>query len=393
MKKAVIFGAGNIGRGFIGQLLYESDYSTTFIDVNETIISELNSRHCYPLRILADETENDQLIENVDALDARNMELVTRAISEADILATAVGSETLPQIASVIANGLSLRFELSGLPLDILICENLKNAGSILGDLIRKNLSENAYLWAGSKIGFVETSIGRMVPLQTPEMKDGDPLRICCEAYAILPADKNAFRNGIPEICGLQPYSPFSFFVERKLYIHNMGHALTAYYGDAQGLEFIWEAIGDPEIRKSVKSAMLSCADALSEIYHSDINHPEFYHIMKKELYDHVEDLLKRFSNRKLGDTVHRVGRNLRRKLSPDDRLIGALRLCQKAGTTSMELIKGISLALQFSHSDLEMPPEKILTEICGIGSNEAVYKQIIDILQPCVGVLASTQR
>jgi len=56
MKKAVIYGAGNIGRGFIGQLFLESGYHTIFIDVNETLVRELHKRHSYPLRILGTET-------------------------------------------------------------------------------------------------------------------------------------------------------------------------------------------------------------------------------------------------------------------------------------------------------------------------------------------------
>ena len=368
MKKALIYGAGNIGRGFIGQLFFQSGYFATFIDVNETLIDELNKRQSYPLRILEDNADRDLLIKNVKAQDARDRAAAAQHIAEADIMATAVGAEVLPLIAPVIAEGLIRRFELGALPLDILICENLKNAGSVLGGLVRNNLTENTRPWFDSNIGLVETSIGRMVPLQTPELMDGDPLRISVEAYSELPADKEAFRNGIPDIDGLKPYSPFSFYVDRKLYIHNMGHALTAYHGDVLGLEFIWQAIVNPAIKASVRRAMLSSADAIAISYGVD----------KADLYNHVEDLLQRFCNRKLGDTVYRVGRGIRRKLAPEDRLIGALRLCQKAGTDTGDLLRGISLALRFSHSDLDMPPDMALGGICGIDREEDAYKQII---------------
>jgi mannitol-1-phosphate 5-dehydrogenase len=39
-------------------------------------------------------------------------------------------------------------------------------------------------------------------------------------------------------------------------------------------------------------------------------------------LKEHIEDLIQRFKNRVLGDTVYRVGRDLFRKLGPDDRLV-----------------------------------------------------------------------
>ncbi|MCL1992734.1 MAG: mannitol dehydrogenase [Spirochaetes bacterium] len=372
MKKAVIFGAGNIGRGFIGQLFFESGYYTTFIDVNRTLVRDLNNRHSYPLRILEASTgaNTDLLIENVDALDARNIEAITIAVSEADILATAVGAEILPQIALHIANALMRRFELGAMPLNILLCENLKNAGAIASSLIRSNLPASTHPWFDRNVGLVETSIGRMVPLQTPESMDGDPLRICVESYSTLPANKEAFCKKIPEIIGLQAVSPFSFYIDRKLYIHNMGHALAAYHGDTHGMEFIWQAVGHPGIRAAVYSAMCSCADALVISYGAE----------KQELYNHVEDLLHRFANRKLGDTVYRVGRNLRRKLAPEDRLVGALRLCQKAGTPIDQLTAGLALAMRFSSSDLkEMSPETILTEICDISPDEKIYTKIIN--------------
>ena len=53
MKKAVMYGAGNIGRGFIGQLFSESGYEVAFIDVNREIIDQLNRDGQYPVGVLS----------------------------------------------------------------------------------------------------------------------------------------------------------------------------------------------------------------------------------------------------------------------------------------------------------------------------------------------------
>ena len=43
MKQAIMIGAGNIGRGFIGAILSRSGYHVTFADVNMTLIDAINA--------------------------------------------------------------------------------------------------------------------------------------------------------------------------------------------------------------------------------------------------------------------------------------------------------------------------------------------------------------
>ena len=51
--KAVMYGAGNIGRGFIGSLLSQSGYAVTFVDISQMIVENLNQNHSYPIRIVS----------------------------------------------------------------------------------------------------------------------------------------------------------------------------------------------------------------------------------------------------------------------------------------------------------------------------------------------------
>ena len=83
MKKAVIYGGGNIGRGFIGQLFYESGYETAFIDINKELINQLNEKREYPVKFTDNEPEI--IIKNIRGIDGENHAEIADAVAEADI--------------------------------------------------------------------------------------------------------------------------------------------------------------------------------------------------------------------------------------------------------------------------------------------------------------------
>ncbi|NLB46013.1 MAG: mannitol dehydrogenase, partial [Clostridiaceae bacterium] len=183
MKQAVIFGAGNIGRGFIGALLGQAGYRVTFIDVAANLIENLNRSGSYPVRIVSSEGHEDQGVRHVSAIDAHDAEAVAEAVAGADLAATAVGANNLVRIAPALAAGLARRLKKTDAPLNILICENLMHADQVLDRHIKASLDPADHPAFERRIGLVETSIGRMVPIQTLDMQDGDPLRVCVERY------------------------------------------------------------------------------------------------------------------------------------------------------------------------------------------------------------------
>lgn len=342
--KAIMYGAGNIGRGFIGQLLSMSGYEVVFIDVDDNLVAEINIEKRYPIKTVSNDDSFEEWVENVRAVNGKDKAVAAREIASADIVATAVGANILPKIAPVIAQGLALRFENSTEPINIIICENLLGAGAIFKSLIQKELPKRLHSTLDERVGFVEASIGRMVPVMTKEMSGDNILRICVEPYNKLPVDKDAFVGSIPEIVNLQPYSPFDFYVKRKLFIHNLGHAACAYLGQIKGYEFIWQAIADTQIRDSAKQAMMESAAALSK----------HYGLKLQEMEVHIEDLLDRFSNKALSDSVARVGRDTLRKLSPNDRLAGSVHFCKGENLPYSAILKIISAALLFSYTSDE---------------------------------------
>ena len=73
-KTAVMYGAGNIGRGFIGQLFHDSGYEVIFVDVNLEVLSALNEWHAYEQLIIDGETVERREITGVRAVDGRDKE-------------------------------------------------------------------------------------------------------------------------------------------------------------------------------------------------------------------------------------------------------------------------------------------------------------------------------
>ncbi len=386
MKKAVMYGGGNIGRGFIGQVMYQAGYAVSFVDVNKELLATLNEKKEYPVRILKGDSFDEVMVQNVSGIDGNDLDAVSAAIAEADLCATAVGVNVLKFVARPFKEGIVRRFTQGNKkPLDIIICENLIGADEFLKGMIADLMTEDEQVFL-DKVGFVEASIGRMVPIQTDEMKDGNPLRVCVERYDRLPVDKAAFKGEIPEIENLVPYTPFSYYIERKLFVHNMGHATTAYLGQLMGCNEIWESIGIPDVELIALRAMQSSALAMSKKYN----------VPYEDLNNHVENLIYRFSNKQLGDTCARVGGDIKRKLSPNDRMIGAFRLCQEQGVATDYIEAAIAASLLFRREGEEpMSPETILTTVSGFSAEDAVYQRIMNLYdmlankQPLSAILA----
>lgn len=339
MKKAVMYGAGNIGRGFIGQLLSLSGYEVVFLDISDAVIRKLNEDRRYPLRLVSASGAEETWVERVRGVNSMDAEAAAREIASADLLATAVGAAILPRIAPVIARGLRLRWESAGrLPLDIIICENLMNAHKVLETLLLEQLDAGLHGLFHETVGLVEASVGRMVPVATPDMQQGNILRVWAEPYAELPVDAEGFKGVPPDIMGLKPFSPFDFFIARKLYMHNMSHAVLAYLGRLAGHEYIWQASRDARVASVARSALGESAGALARKYGVPLN----------ELAAYSDELMQRFDNPMLGDTAARVGRDPVRKLGRDDRLVGAALLCLEQGVLPEHISAGIAAALRF---------------------------------------------
>jgi mannitol-1-phosphate 5-dehydrogenase len=380
MKQAIIFGAGNIGRGFIGQLYSESGYAVTFVDVDRRLLDTLNERGRYTIRLATNEQTEEMTVGPVRALHAGDLDAVAEAVSRAEIGATAVGAGVLKHIAAAVAAGIARRAEHGiNTPFNLIICENLHGAAAIFREMVLAALLPAHHAYLAAHIGFVDTVIARMVPPLTPEMRTQDPSLIIVEPYKELPVDRASFVGEPPAVVGMIPFASFAFFTDRKLYIHNAGHAVLGYLGYLAGYEYGYEALADDEIYFQARGAMEESALALVRKYRP----------APGALMANIEDLLHRFGNRALGDTILRLGRDPVRKLARSDRLVGAALNALAQGVTPTHLVTGIAAGLCFAHPDDPMAQEvqkglreqgigHVLRAVCGLEPDEPLAGMVV---------------
>ncbi len=371
------FGAGNIGRGFLGQLFFESGYHTLFVDVIPEVVEAINSRKSYPITIIG-EKEYTITVEDISGVLLSDRDKVVKSIEEADIVATAVGAKGVPEVASMLAEGIANRLQKPIItPLNIIICENLPEPRQTFYKEIVSHLPQNLVKLFEKNIGLVEASIGRMVPIMKNKDKQEHPLLVRVEEYCELPVDKDAFKGDIPQIKGLKLCSPFSGYVHRKLYIHNLTHAVCAYLGRLKGYTYIWESVEDKEIRQISKNAGIESAKAINKLDG----------LPYKELIDYIDDLLIRYNNRYLGDQIERVARDPIRKLSPGERLIGSATYCLRAGIEPEHIALGIAAAIYYDGDDessqklkeirTKYGVDEVMKTICKIETTSPLYTQV----------------
>lgn len=317
IKKLVLFGAGKIGRSFIGQLFATAGYEVVFVDINEQIINELNQKQQYKVVIKSNLPGEVILVENVRGVLGTERQAVVAELTTCDLAAVSVGQRGLEAIIPVLAEGIKARRDCEQPPLDIIIAENMRNSDEFIRLGLRKCLEADFPL--DDMVGLVETSIGKMVPIIPDDVVAEDPLIVYAEPYNTLILDKKGFKNPIPDVAGLSPKENIKAWVDRKSFIHNFGHAAAAYGGYIYNSNqtYIFEVLSNLAVKTFVYRAMSQSAAILRQKYPDEFT--------ENDLELHISDLISRFENKALKDTVFRVGCDLKRKLHKDDRIVAPL--------------------------------------------------------------------
>ena len=329
MPTAVHFGAGNIGRGFIGLLLHEAGYDVVFSDVNATLIGLLNSTPSYRV-IEAGAGGSEKTVTGYRGIDSSaDPDALVAAIASADVVTTAVGPNVLRFVAPAIAAGILARPVSAG-ALAVMACENALGATAILREEVLKHAPAEEI---GVRAVFANTAVDRIVPEQT-----GEGLDVLVEPYCEWAVESTPFGSAVPDIPGAHFVPDLAPYIERKLFTVNTGHATTAYHGRLAGHATIAAALGDAAVRSAVEAVLGETAEFLVAKHDFPAAEQQAY----------LQKTLERFSNPAIDDSVERVGRQPLRKLSRHERFVGPAAEIAEAGGSATALLGAMAAALRF---------------------------------------------
>jgi mannitol-1-phosphate 5-dehydrogenase len=330
--KVVHFGAGNIGRGFVGVLLHQGGYEVVFSDVSAHLVDALNAADSYTVREVGDGGQ-DHTVTGFRAVNsAVYPEVVAQEVAEAQVVTTAVGPTVLKFIAQHVLDGLLLRSAALP-PLQVMACENAVGATDTLRGEIER-LAGPQWPELRNKAIFANTAVDRIVPGQPT----GTGIDVMVEPFYEWAIESAPFGDNRPHIPGAHFVKDLGPYIERKLFTVNTGHATAAYLGSAAGHTTIAAALGDQQVAEGVQAA-LEETSALLVVKHG-------FSVL--EMADYRETILERFRNPSLPDTTTRVGRQPLRKLSRHERFIGPASQAAEHGLQVEGLLTAIGAALRF---------------------------------------------
>ncbi|KAK4177127.1 mannitol dehydrogenase C-terminal domain-containing protein [Triangularia setosa] len=382
-KKAVHFGAGNIGRGFVACFLHNSGYEVIFAEVNDATVNKLNAQKSYKVIEVGADGTTEKTITNYRAINSRTNEAaLVEEIATADVVTCSVGPNILKFLAPVIAKGLAAR-STDLTPAAVIACENAIGATDTLAEYIKAPENTNPALLEDydKRATFANSAIDRIVPAQDPDAG----LDVKLEKFFEWVVEKTPFKEwAVPDIQGIKWVDNLQPFIERKLYTVNTGHATAAYYGYTRRKSTVYDALQDKDIREEVKNALKETADLITEKHGID----------EEEQKQYVDKIVRRISNPHLEDAVERVGRAPLRKLSRKERFIGPAAELAEQGKDCSALLDAAEMAFRFQNVEgddesfklakimEEKKPEEIVQEVCGLQPSEKLYPQVVDIVK-----------
>lgn len=381
--KAVHFGAGNIGRGFVAEFLHQSGYEVVFADVMDKIIVQLNESKSYKVIQVGSDGDNVSVVTNYRAINSKTHEAdVIKEISTADLVTCSVGPKILRFIAPIIAKGIDARSN-DLTPLAVIACENAIGATDTLAMHVKheNNTPQHRLEDHHERARYANSAIDRIVPAQ----EEDAGLNVKLEQFHEWVVDRTPFNDHEPPpIKGVKWVDDLIPYIERKLFTVNTGHAVAAYYGYNLKKTTVFGAMNDKRVLDEVKKALSETSQLIVSKHGIDAGDQQEY----------VNKIIRRISNPHLEDAVERVGRAPLRKLSRKERFIGPAAELAADGKDCTGLLYAAEMAFRFQ--DVENDEESaqlakimkeksayhVVQQVCELEPDHPLFDMMVQVVQ-----------
>ena len=373
--KVVIFGAGATGRAHVGLLAYQAGLDLVFVEQRSDLVNVLRRSGRYSVKVYDGRHCEEVEVSGYRVYHSKERTAVAQEIIDAGLVLTAVFDPNLPDVAETLALAVhACRKAGRREPLNCLACENMMDSSTKLGDLVRSLLDNDDRIYSEAYVAFPDCMISRVVP-----QPESTPLILVTEDYNEWTARAEVFKGRKPsDLTALELVDNQTARLERKLMIHNGGHAACGYFGFHRGHQYIHHALADPEVVERVTTAM----DEIGEV----VRRKHGFSIASID--DYKADLARRGRIAEMRDQILRVVRDPIRKLSARERLVAPALSAIDYELPHRSIVKAIVAALKYRHPEdsqsLELARRleedgliSVLEQVCSIREDSPLADEI----------------
>ena len=370
-RMALVFGAGKVGRGFITHLLRRAGWRVHLIDADPELVARINERGRYRIHLLDVASTCDE-VHHVSASHIDDTFSLGSALRRADLVFTSIGANHLKAWAERLATPLAGRL-MSG-PLDLILCENHARPAALVRETLERMVDPECLPLIRDQLGIAQAQVLRSCIEATEAQRDFDPLAVQAQDHWVLPLDAEALRRPevVADVTGLEPRPEFEAELTRKLYTYNAINAVVCYLGHLLGHEWLADAANHPGVLEMAVGAGGEASRALVAGYGFDI----------RDQAQWVQRAVAKYRDHRLTDPIERNARDPIRKLGPEDRLLGPLRLALSHGLDAPCLALSTVAALRYSMSD-DSAFLRLQAEVARLGAWPALAALLGDAATP----------
>ncbi len=362
MKTIVIWGAGNIARGFAADLFGEAGYSVVFVDTDESLIRKLKEKESYNVVYGEKEAGKQTTVAQYTALHASEKDAIMALLQDCDGIAVSVPAQAFENVADVLAETVRQRMaQKVKKPLDVFLFADMLHPPAILKEAVSSKLSAEATAYLDKKIGFVDTCVNGIAATPTKTVLAKDPLAVATDGPGEILLERGACKGKWTASAGIL-FTDMVFKESiKKFYTLDILYPLYAYRGFSKGYTSISDCRRDAEIQKDVAGALEEAGEALIAAYG----------FAAAEIEEWNTQLL----GRGIAATVETMGKDPLRELMQQNGLTGAALLCKKNGIWPYYLTKGIAYAFLFDEkTDANAQIVKEYADFYGVKAAAAKY-------------------